>query len=68
LSDRKSRRTFPHRLERCGYVFVCNPNAKDSYWLIDGIRQPVYARVTLSDVEKLKAATKLANVQTKGAV
>src|SRR5262249_54527601 len=66
LTDRKSRRAFPHRLERCGYVFVCNPNAKDGYWLIEGARQPVYARVTLSDVEKFKAATELTNGQSRG--
>jgi hypothetical protein len=65
LTDRKSRRAFPHRLERCGYVFVCNPNAKDGYWLIEGARQPVYARVTLSDVDRFKAATKLINGQMK---
>ena len=34
LSERKNRRALPHRLERCGYVSVRNPEAKDGIWKI----------------------------------
>ena len=27
--NRKNRRAIPHRLERCGYVSVRNPESKD---------------------------------------
>ena len=59
LMNRKNRRAIPHRLERCGYVSVRNPNAKDGYWVIDGARQPVYAKNTLSANDRLAAASKL---------
>jgi Family of unknown function (DUF5906) len=59
LMNRKNRRAIPHRLERCGYVSVRNPNAKDGYWVIDGARQPVYAKNTLSVSDRLAAANKL---------
>jgi hypothetical protein len=59
LSERKSRRALPHRLERCGYVAVKNPEAKEGYWLIQNTRQPVYAKSTLSTAARLQAAHKL---------
>ena len=42
LRDRKTRRLVPHKMERAGYKLVRNPNAKDSYWVIDGRRHAVY--------------------------
>jgi hypothetical protein len=59
LMNRKNRRAIPHRLERCGYISVRNPNAKDGYWVINGARQPVYAKNTLSVSDRLAAASKL---------
>ena len=59
LMNRKNRRAIPHRLERCGYVSVRNPDAKDGYWVIDSTRQPIYAKNTLSVNDRLAAATKL---------
>jgi hypothetical protein len=59
LMNRKNRRAIPHRLERCGYVSVRNPNAKDGYWVIAGARQPVYAKNTLSVSDRFAAASKL---------
>ena len=59
LMNRKNRRAIPHRLERCGYVSVRNPHAKDGYWVIDGTRQPIYAKNTLSVSDRLAAASKL---------
>ena len=60
LSERKSRRALPHRLERCGYVSVRNPDAKDGYWKIGDRRHPVYARRDLPSEDRLKAARRLA--------
>ena len=39
LLERRSRRALPHRLERCGYVAVKNPDAKDGAWKMQGVRQ-----------------------------
>jgi hypothetical protein len=64
LTDRKYRRAIPHRLERCGYTSIRNPNADDGYWVIDAVRQPVYVRSELSEREKLQAATALAKPRT----
>jgi hypothetical protein len=55
----KSRRSIPHRLERCGYSQVHNKNAKDGYWVINRTRQPIYAKIALPEIEKYKAATEL---------
>ena len=59
LLDHRSRRALPHRLERCGYVSVNNPDAKDGVWKIKGVRQWVYARARLSLRDQLAAARKL---------
>jgi len=57
----KSRRAIPHRLERCGYVSVKNPDAKDGYWLIGTTRQPIFARAMLSHQLQEIAARELCN-------
>ena len=56
LRDRKNRRAIPHRLERCGYTRVRNDAAKDGLWKINGTRQAVYAKDTLSIRDRLEAA------------
>jgi hypothetical protein len=56
LTDRKSRRIIPHRLEKCGYVQVRNEDAKDGLWKINGARQVIYAKRTLSIRERHTAA------------
>jgi len=66
LMAHKSRRSIPHRLERCKYSHVPNKDAKDGYWLINGPRQPVYAKSTLSEHERYTAATTLADKQKGG--
>jgi hypothetical protein len=53
LTDRKYRRSIPHRLERCGYVVVHNPNAKDGVWKIEGVRHVIYAKATMTPSEQL---------------
>jgi bifunctional DNA primase/polymerase-like protein/uncharacterized protein DUF5906 len=60
LADRKNRRVLPHRLEACGYTPVRNPSDKrDGQWKIRGERQTVYAKNTLSEVDRLRAAQQL---------
>jgi hypothetical protein len=59
LLERRNRRALPHRLERCGYVSVNNPDAKDGLWKIDQLRQVVYAKVALSPQEQMFAARQL---------
>jgi hypothetical protein len=39
LMDRKNRRAIPHRMERCGYTQVRNPDAGDGLWKLRGKRQ-----------------------------
>jgi hypothetical protein len=57
LADRKNRRVIPHRMERCGYVPVRNPDAtSDGHWKINGRRQAVYARHTLPLRAQIEAA------------
>ena len=57
--DRKNRRTMPHRLERCGYVSVQNPDAKDGIWKSKGGRRIIYAKAGLTPQERVAAARKL---------
>lgn len=59
IKDRKNRRAIPHRLEKCGYVPVRNESAVDRQWKIDGVRQVVYAKATLSVRDRIAAAQKL---------
>ena len=58
LTDRKTRRIIPHRLEKCGYVPVRNPDAIDGLWK-KGTRQVVYAKKDMTFREQLAAAQKL---------
>jgi hypothetical protein len=59
LSDRRHRRQIPHRLESAGYENVRNPAAKEGQWAINGKRQNVYAKTTLSIKERHAAANRL---------
>jgi hypothetical protein len=65
LKDRKNRRAIPHRLEKCGYIPVRNDAANDRLWKIDDKRQAIYAKSTLSHVDRLNAAKKLAKPEAK---
>jgi hypothetical protein len=58
LTDRKQSRAIPHRLRRCGYERVPNPNAERSsgMWCINGKRTMIYARADLSPTNRLAAA------------
>jgi hypothetical protein len=59
LMNRKNRRAIPHRLERCGYVSVQNPDAKDGFWKSKGERRIIYAKAELTPEERVAAARKL---------
>ena len=59
LSDRRNRRQIPHRLEGAGYEPVRNPAAKDGYFVVNGKRQPVYVKSTLSVRDRHQAAARL---------
>ncbi|MGV3553200.1 primase-helicase family protein [Rhizobium sp.] len=55
LSDRRSRRQIPHRMEAAGYVRVRSDTASGE-WKIDGRYQSVYAKRDLSVREQRAAA------------
>jgi hypothetical protein len=56
LMERKNRRAVPHRMERCGYVPLRNPDAGDGRWKLQDKRQVVYARAKLSLRDQIAAA------------
>jgi hypothetical protein len=56
LMDRRNRRALPHRLERCGYVSVRNPEAKDGLWRFKAGRQVIYGKAAASPEERVTAA------------
>ena len=55
LMDRRNRRAIPHRMERCGYSQVRNPDADDGRWKLEGKRQVVYAKTSLSLRDQITA-------------
>ena len=60
LMDRKNRRAIPHKMERCGYVSVRNPDdIHDGQWRVQGKRQTIYAKASLSPHEQMNAVKKL---------
>jgi hypothetical protein len=63
LLDRRNRRSIPHRLERCGYTAVRNPDAGDGLWQIQGRRQSIYGRSTLMLRDQIAVARALATVK-----
>ncbi len=62
LMDRRNYRAVPHRMERCGYSPVRNPDADDGRWRVQGKRQVVYAKARLSPREQIAAARALGRV------
>jgi hypothetical protein len=66
LIDRKNRRVVGHRLEKCGYLPVRNPDAKDGLWRLNSRRQAIYGRSALSNSERLLAAKWLAHGERPG--
>ena len=64
IKDRKNRRAIPHRLETCGYVPVRNDTAESGLWLINKVRQVIYAKSDLSIRDRLRAARNLVSPPT----
>jgi hypothetical protein len=60
LINRGNRRSLPHRLQRCGYTAVANPDRQDKLWKCKSGRLAIYARVSLSIQEQITAAKKKA--------
>lgn len=60
LSSRGSRRKVPHLFERAGYLQVANSNAASKLWTIDSKPQAIYARSTLPNADRYRAAKKRA--------
>jgi Family of unknown function (DUF5906) len=58
LTDRRQSRALPHRLRRCGYERVPNPNAEQNsgMWRVNGKRTMIYARADLTPAGRLEAA------------
>lgn len=59
LSERKNSRLIAHRLDATNYVPVRNSTADQGLWKVDGKRQTVYAKKTLSYQEQCVAAQRL---------
>jgi Family of unknown function (DUF5906) len=59
MLNRGNWRSIPHWMERAGYVSVRNMNAKDGMWRVQSKRQVIYAKVSLSPQERLRAARAL---------
>jgi hypothetical protein len=59
LGERKNRKAANHRLEKCGYRPVNNPDAENGLWRVGGKRQVVYAKDTLPLGEQQAAAQAL---------
>jgi hypothetical protein len=59
LIERKNRRAIPHRMERCGYVPVRNPDADDGRWKLQDRKQVIYAKVKLSLRDQIAAVRRL---------
>ncbi len=59
INDRKNRRAIPHRLEQCGYVPVRNSDRQNGLWVVNGVRQVIYAREELSPRDRYAAAAEL---------
>jgi len=63
LQDPKNEATIPWRLACCGYVPVCNPDAEDGRWVVEGKHQVIYGKAALSPEQRLAAARKLVRRQ-----
>jgi hypothetical protein len=62
LNDRKNLRALPHKLDRCGYTHVNNPNRPaDGLWKINKTRVVIYAKSSLSIRDQIIAARELAD-------
>ena len=56
LADRKNRRAIPHRFEQCMYSQVPNEAALSGLWVVNGVRQVIYAHASRTPQDRLAAA------------
>ena len=66
ITDRRNRRAIPFRLEQCGYVPVRNDARGTGLWVVEKIRQAIYAKAILSVRDRLKAARSLIDRREAG--
>jgi Family of unknown function (DUF5906) len=66
MMERKNFRALKHRLSRCKYVFVSNPDREDGRWTIGGKQETAYAKVSLSPQEREQAVRELGLEAEKG--
>ena len=59
LMEKKNFRALKHRLGRCKYVSVKNPDREDGRWKIKGSPETVYAKSSLSPQGREEAARRL---------
>jgi Family of unknown function (DUF5906) len=59
LMERKNRRAIPHRMERCGYVQVRNPDSADGRWKLQGQNTTVYAKAKLNFRDQVIAVRRM---------
>jgi hypothetical protein len=59
LREKKNQKAISYQLERCGYVPVRKPGRKDGFWLINGTRKVIYAKVELNPRDQIAAAQRL---------
>lgn len=67
LTDKRSRRAVPLRMEKCGYLAVRHPTNQRGLWRINGKRMMLYARSDLRPDERLEAAKAFELERTKPA-
>jgi hypothetical protein len=58
--DAKAQYKLAKQLEECGFVRVDNLHSKQGLWRIDGKRQNIYARATMSFADRADLARKRA--------
>lgn len=61
LNDPKKRRVVSHRLEKCGYMPVRNPDVTSGLWMVAGKRKVVYAGRDLSPSAQMDAVLRRVN-------
>jgi hypothetical protein len=63
LRDRRNSRRIPHRFEACGYVAVRNEHRTTGLWVVEGKRQIIYAKASLSVRDRIAAAQRAAGAR-----
>ena len=61
LTDRKNRKAIGHRLRECGYEPIRNDLNKEGLWIVNRVRQVVYAKSLLPLRDRFSAARRLAD-------